>query len=67
MEWRIDRGNPDSERRQLNRILQEIADEVAAIEVSEGGSGGEILVADGMSAPPVMLTNEAEDDFLYSD
>lgn len=27
----------------------------------------EILVADGVSAPPVMLTNEAEDDFLYSD
>lgn len=32
-----------------------------------GGSGGEILVQDGSSAPPVMLTNEAEDDFLYSD
>ena len=31
------------------------------------GSGGEILVQDGSSAPPVMLTNEAEDDFLYSD
>lgn len=27
----------------------------------------EILVADGISAPPIMLTNEAEDDFLYSD
>jgi hypothetical protein len=27
----------------------------------------EILVADGVSAPPVMLTNEAEDDFLYGD
>lgn len=32
-----------------------------------GSSGGEILVADGISAPPVMLTNEAENDFLYSD
>lgn len=32
-----------------------------------GGGAGEILVADGISAPPVMLTNEAEDDFLYSD
>lgn len=31
------------------------------------GGVGEILVADGLSAPPVMLTNEAEDDFLYSD
>jgi hypothetical protein len=30
-------------------------------------AGGEILVADGMSGPPVMLTNEAEDDFVYSD
>lgn len=29
-------------------------------------SGGEILVQDGSSAPPVMLTNEAEDDFIYS-
>lgn len=27
--------------------------------------GGEILIQDGSSAPPVMLTNEAEDDFLY--
>lgn len=25
----------------------------------------EVLVADGMSAPPVMLTNEAEDDFIH--
>ena len=32
-----------------------------------GSGGGEILVADGISAPPVMLTNEAEDGFLYSD
>ena len=29
-------------------------------------SGGEILVAEGISAPPIMLTNEAEDDFIYS-
>lgn len=28
---------------------------------------GEILIQDGSSAPPVMLTNEAEDDFLYED
>lgn len=28
---------------------------------------GEILIQDGSSAPPVMLTNEAEDDFLYGD
>ena len=27
----------------------------------------EILIQDGSSAPPVMLTNEAEDDFVYSD
>lgn len=26
---------------------------------------GEILIEDGSSAPPVMLTNEAQDDFLY--
>lgn len=32
-----------------------------------GGDCCEILVADGISAPPVMLTNEDEDDFLYSD
>lgn len=35
-----------------------------------GGSGsgaGEILIQDGSSAPPVMLTNEAEDDFIYAD
>ena len=25
----------------------------------------EVLVADGMSAPPVMLTNETEDDFIH--
>jgi hypothetical protein len=32
-----------------------------------GSSGsGEALVADGISAPPVMLTNEAQDDFLFS-
>lgn len=39
------------------------------INATGGGSSGagEILVADGISAPPVMLTNEAEDDFLYSD
>jgi hypothetical protein len=33
-----------------------------------GGSGlsaGEILIEDGSSAPPVMLTTEDEDDFLY--
>lgn len=32
--------------------------------VGGAGGGGEILVADGIS-PPVMLTNEAETDFLY--
>jgi len=35
------------------------------VDASGGSGGGEILVADGVSAPPVMLTNEAEDDFLY--
>lgn len=30
-------------------------------------ASGEILIQDGSSAPPVMLTNEAEDDFLYGD
>jgi hypothetical protein len=39
-----------------------------AAEASGGGGGaGEILVADGISAPPIMLTNEAEDDFVYGD
>lgn len=33
--------------------------------VAIGAAGGEILVADGISGPPVMLTNEDEDDFLY--
>jgi hypothetical protein len=28
---------------------------------------GELLVQDGSSAPPVTLTNEAEDDWLYAD
>lgn len=32
---------------------------------SNGSGGGEILIQDGSSAPPVMLTTEAEDDFLY--
>lgn len=31
-----------------------------------GTGTGEIAVADGMTAPPVMLTSEAEDDFLYA-
>lgn len=31
-----------------------------------GGTSGELLVADGMSAPPVMLTNESEADFAYA-
>lgn len=30
-----------------------------------GGACCEILVADGISDPPVMLTNEEQDDFLY--
>jgi hypothetical protein len=34
MDWRVDKGNPDSERRQLNRILQEIA--------AGGGGGGTV-------------------------
>lgn len=38
-----------------------------ALPAAGGSSGGEILIQDGSSAPPVMLTNEAEDDFLYSD
>jgi hypothetical protein len=32
---------------------------------ARAAGGGEILVADGVNAPPVMLTNEAEDDFIY--
>lgn len=39
----------------------------AAIVQAAASGGGEILVQDGSSAPPVMLTNEAEDDFVYSD
>lgn len=38
-----------------------------AIVQAAASGGGEILVQDGSSAPPVMLTNEAEDDFVYSD
>ncbi len=38
-----------------------------AIAQAAASGGGEILVQDGSSAPPVMLTNEAEDDFVYSD
>lgn len=38
---------------------------IAAVGGASGG--GEILVQDGSSAPPIMLTNEAEDDFVYSD
>lgn len=42
--------------------------ELPAGDTVPGASGGsEILVQNGSSAPPVMLTNEAEDDFLYSD
>lgn len=37
-----------------------------AIAAVGGISGGEVLVQDGSSAPPVMLTNEAEDDFIHS-
>lgn len=65
MEWKVNKGNWDSERRQINRILEEIEASVTADE--DTGDCCEILVADGVSAPPVMLTNEAEDDFLYSD
>lgn len=36
-------------------------------DISSGGGCCEILVADGMCAPPVMLTSEDECDFLYSD
>lgn len=43
--------------------------QAAIVEAASTGAGGccEILVSDTNSAPPVMLTNEAEDDFLYSD
>lgn len=34
--------------------------------VGSVSGGGEILIQDGSSAPPVMLTNEAEDDFIHS-
>jgi hypothetical protein len=34
-------------------------------DVIDGVFSGEILIEDGSSAPPVMLTNEVEDDFLY--
>jgi hypothetical protein len=37
MEWEVNKGNPDSERRQLNRILAEL---YAAIASLSGGSGG---------------------------
>lgn len=35
-----------------------------ATNAATGGTGGEMLVADGMSAPPVQLTNEAQDDYV---
>ena len=43
-------------------------EELPAGDTLPGGTGGagEILVQDGSSAPPVMLTNEAESDFLYA-
>jgi len=28
---------------------------------------GELIVADGITGPPVFLTNEAEDDYVYED
>lgn len=40
---------------------------VATSGTGGGTASGEILVADGVSAPPVMLTDEAETDFLYQD
>ena len=40
---------------------------ITIINTGSMSGGGEILVADGTSAPPIMLTNEAEDDFLYGD
>ena len=49
-------------------ITPDDGNETLTITASGGGSGGgEILVQDGASAPPVMLTNEIEDDFIYSD
>jgi hypothetical protein len=33
----------------------------------KGRIAGELLVEDGSSAPPITLTNEAEDDWLYED
>lgn len=45
---------------------------VFAVGSSSPGGGGsgcccELLIESGTSAPPVPLTNEAEDDFVYSD
>lgn len=46
-------------------IKGRVTNATTAVISGGGGGAGEILVADGSSAPPVMLTNEAEDDFLY--
>ena len=32
---------------------------------SGGGSTGELLMQDGVTAPPVPVENEAQDDWLY--
>lgn len=40
--------------------------EPASLSDISGGVGA-ILVEDGATAPPVFLTNEAEDDYLYED
>lgn len=41
-----------------------VAEDIAGLVTTEAAAG-EILIQDGSSAPPVMLTNEAQDDFLY--
>lgn len=44
----------------LNKLLEDI-------DAIEDVSWAEALMADGVSAPPEVLTNEAEDDWVYSE
>lgn len=56
-----------AERRPLVQINGRLK-ELPVGDTLPGAAGAcEVLVADGVSAPPVMLTNESQDDFLYSD
>lgn len=50
MDWKVDKGNPDGERRQLNRVLDEI----------EGLIGPELPRGDIIQGANVTLTGDLE-------